>query len=107
MGMVREQPLAITFEVISPSSQVTLDYAPGGAPAHPQLVPFNTSVTVGPTAANQVATARLWIIYRTGAAPSSLPMQTVTVQHAASNQQWTVTITGNTIGGLAQLITGR
>src|SRR5262249_3744320 len=71
MGMVREQPLAITFEVISPSSQVTLDYAPGGAPAHPQLVPFNTSVTVGPTAANQVATARLWITYRTGAAPSS------------------------------------
>ena len=41
MGMVRETALAITFEVISPSSTVTLQYAPGGAPSHPQLVAFN------------------------------------------------------------------
>ena len=33
------------------------------------------SVTVGPTAANAVATARLWVIYRTGTAPSSIPPQ--------------------------------
>ena len=97
MGMVREQPLAITFEVIAPSAAVTLEYAPGGAPAHTQLVAFNASASAGPTAANQVATARLWIIYRTGAANSVLPMQTVTVRHAATNQQWTVTITGNTV----------
>ena len=32
MGMVREMALAITFEVISPCSAVTLEYAPGGAP---------------------------------------------------------------------------
>ena len=40
MGMVRETVLAITFEVISPGSAVTLEYAPGGAPSHPQLVAF-------------------------------------------------------------------
>lgn len=96
MGMVREQPLAITFEVISPSSAVALDYALGGAPSHPQLVPFNTTVTVGPTAPNQVATARLWIVFRTGAV-GAIPLQTVTVQHAASGQQWTITISGNTV----------
>src|SRR5690606_35997121 len=42
MGMVREQPLAISFEVISPSATVTLEYAPNGAPTHAQLVPGNT-----------------------------------------------------------------
>ena len=49
MGMVREAALAIVFEVVSPSSAVTLQYAPGGAPSHPLLSAFNTSVTVGPT----------------------------------------------------------
>ena len=66
MGTVREVPLAITFEVISPAAAVTLDYAPGGAPTHLQLIAANASETVGPTAANTVATARLWIIFRTG-----------------------------------------
>ena len=42
--------------------------------------PFNTSVTVGPTPANGVATARLWVIYRTSNAGDVLPPQTVTVQ---------------------------
>jgi hypothetical protein len=96
MGMVREQPLAITFEVIAPGSPVTLEYAPGGAPTHPQLLAFNSSVSVGPTTANQVATARLWIVFRT-AAIGAIAQQTVTVRHAASNQQWDVTITGNTV----------
>ncbi|MET9271630.1 LodA/GoxA family CTQ-dependent oxidase [Kribbella sp. NPDC003557] len=97
MGMVREAALAITFEVLSPGSAVTLDYAPGGAPAHPQLVAATTSVTVGPTAPNGVATARLWVVYRTGAAPSSIPPQVLTVQEAASGQTWQVTVTGNTV----------
>lgn len=100
MGMVREAALAITFEVLSPGAAVTLDYAPGGAPAHPQLVPANTTVTVGPTAANVVATARLWIVYRTGVAPSAIPTQTLTVREAASGQTWQVTVDGNTIGRL-------
>lgn len=97
MGMVRETVLAISFEVISPSSAVTLEYAPGGAPNHPQLVAIATSVTVGPTAPNAVATARLWIVYRTGVAPSAIPTQTVTVREPASEQTWQVTIDGNTV----------
>lgn len=97
MGMVREQPLAISFEVISPSSAITLEYAPGGAPTHPQLVASNNSVTVGPTVGNSVATARLWIIYRTGAAPSAIPTQTVTVREPVSGQSWSIAIDANTI----------
>lgn len=97
MGMVREQPLGITFEVISPSTAITLEYAPGGAPAHPQLVTNNTSVTVGPTSGSGVATARLWISYRTGAAPSAIPTQTVTVREPVSAQEWSITIDGNSV----------
>ncbi|GAA0943722.1 LodA/GoxA family CTQ-dependent oxidase [Virgisporangium aurantiacum] len=96
MGMVRETALAITFEVSSPSSALTLEYAPGGAPNHPQLVPFNASVTVGPTA-NAVATARLWVIYRTSNPGDELPPQTVTVQEAGGTRTWTVTIIGDTV----------
>ena len=98
MGMVRETALSITFEVTSPSSAVTLQYAPGGAPSHPQLVAFNNSVTVGPTPANGVATARLWVIYRTSNPGDSLPAQTVTVQAAGGAQSWNVTIIGDTVG---------
>jgi len=97
MGMVREQPLAISFEVISPGSAITLDYAPGGAPNHPQLVAGTSTVTVGPTGGSGVATARLWVIYKTGAAPSAIPTQTVTVREAVSGQTWSIPIDGNTI----------
>ena len=97
MGMVREQPLAISFEVISPSSTITLEYAPGGAPTHPQLVAGNSTVSVGPTSGSGVATARLWIIYRTGAAPSAIPTQTVTVREPISGQTWSIAIDANTI----------
>ncbi|RKH97028.1 LodA/GoxA family CTQ-dependent oxidase [Corallococcus sp. AB038B] len=97
MGMVREQPLAITFEVISPSSTITLEYAPGGAPMHAQLVANNIAVTVGPTTGSSVAPARLWIIYRTGMAPSAIPTQTVTVREPVSGQTWSITIDANTI----------
>jgi hypothetical protein len=97
MGMVREQPLAITFEVISPSSAMTLEYAPGGAPNHPQLIAGNTAVTVGPTGGSGVATARLWVIYRTGAAPSAIPSQIVTVREPVSGQTWDIIINANTV----------
>jgi L-Lysine epsilon oxidase N-terminal/L-lysine epsilon oxidase C-terminal domain/von Willebrand factor type A domain len=97
MGMVREMALAISFEVISPGSAVTLQYAPMTAPSHPQLVAFNTSVTEGPTPVNAVATARLWVIYRTGTVGSVLPPQTVTVQDSTGTQSWTITILGNTV----------
>jgi hypothetical protein len=97
MGMVREAALAITFEVLTPGSATTLEYAPGGAPAHPQLVAVTTTVTVGPTAPNAVATARLWIVYRTGVAPSSIPTQTLTVREPSSGKTWQVTVDANTV----------
>jgi von Willebrand factor type A domain len=95
--MVRELALAISFEVISPASAVTLQYAPMGGPSHSQLVAFNTSVTVGPTPPNVVSTARLWVIYRTSSVGSSLPPQTVTVQDSTGTQSWSITILGNTV----------
>jgi L-Lysine epsilon oxidase N-terminal/L-lysine epsilon oxidase C-terminal domain/von Willebrand factor type A domain len=97
MGMVREQPLAISFEVSAPSTAVTLEYAPGGGLTHLQLIPGNTSITVGPTAGNSVATARLWVIYRTGAAPSAIATQNVTVREPVSGQTWNISIDANTI----------
>jgi hypothetical protein len=100
MGMVREAVLAITFDVISPAAAVTIAYAAGGAPAHPQLVAAGTSDTVGPTVANEVAKAQLWVIYRTGTAPSAIPTQTLTLTEATSGQTWQVTVDGNTVGRL-------
>ena len=97
MGMVREQPMAISFEVSAPSGSITLEYAPGGGLTHPQLVPGTTSVTVGPTLGSSVATARLWVIYRTGAAPSAIPTQNVTVREPVSGQTWHISIDANTI----------
>lgn len=97
MGMVREQPLAISFEVVSPSAAVTLEYAPGGGPNHPQLVASGTSVSVGPTGVAGMVTARLWVIYRTGAAPSSIATQTVTVREPVSGQTWNISIDANTV----------
>lgn len=97
MGMMREAVLAITFEVIAPTSTVTLQYAPGGAPSHSQLVAANTSVTVGPTGGSSVATARFWVIYRTSTDGDVLPQQTVTIQDSTGAQSWTVTIDGNTV----------
>lgn len=98
MAMVREVPLAIAFEVMSTGAAVTLEYAPGGGPTHPQLVAVSTSDTVGPTSGSGVATARLWIVFRTGAAGSAIPTQTVTVRNAADHAQtWQVTIDGSTV----------
>jgi hypothetical protein len=98
MGMVRETALAISFEVISPSGAVTLQYAPGGAPSNPQLVAFNASDTVGPTPANGTAMARLWVIYRTGNDGDVLPPQTIKVLDSGATQSWIITIIGNTVG---------
>ena len=97
MGMVREMALSITFEVISPSVAVTLQYAPGGGPSHPQLSAFNTSGTVGPTLPNNVATVRFWVIYKTSSPGDVLPPQTLTLQDSAATQSWFVTVRGNTV----------
>jgi hypothetical protein len=52
---------------------------------------------VGPTPANGVATARLWVIYKTSTVGSVLPPQTVTVQEAGGTRSWTITVIGNTV----------
>ena len=98
MGMVHEVSLAIAFEVISPTSAVTLQYAVGGAPSHAQLVAATLSDTVGPTAVNSIATARLWVTYRTGAVGDVLPPQTLVVQDSGGTQSWEITVIGNTVG---------
>ena len=54
-------------------------------------------MTVGPTAPNAVATARLWIVYRTGVAPSAIPTQTLTVHETGSGQTWQITVDANTV----------
>lgn len=97
MGTVREVPLAITFEVTSAASPVTLEYAPGGAPSHVQLVAINTSDTVGPTTADGVATAHLWIVFRTGGVGAAIPPQVLTVQEPVSGRTWEVVVNGNTV----------
>lgn len=97
MATVREVPLAITFEVASTSTAVTLEYAPGGAPGHPQLVAIGTSVTVGPTTGSAIATARLWVVFRTGTV-GAIPTQTLTVRNAADPAQtWQVTVDADTV----------
>ncbi|MGI8456623.1 MAG: LodA/GoxA family CTQ-dependent oxidase [Propionibacteriaceae bacterium] len=97
MGMVREVPLAITFEVVAPGGPLTLQYAVGGGPTHPQLVAVDTSVTVGPTAPSAVATAQLWLVYRTDAVGSTLPTQLLTVTEPVSGRSWQVSVDGNTV----------
>ncbi|GAB3439077.1 LodA/GoxA family CTQ-dependent oxidase [Actinophytocola sediminis] len=97
LGAVGEQALAIEFEVISPSAELTVEYAPGGSPANAQLVAASISATVGPTAPNEVATARLWLVYRTGTEAAALPTQTLTVREPVSGQTWQITVDGNTV----------
>ena len=98
MGMSRKTALAIDFEVKSTSSSVTLAVNSGDGPAHPRLTLLQPpSVTVGPTAGNQIAIARLWVIYETGPAGESITDQ-VKVTDAVTAATWTITISANTVG---------
>jgi hypothetical protein len=67
MGMARKTALAVSFEVMSTGGAVTLEVLSGNGPSHPRLTLANSTVTVGPTVGNAVTTARLWVIYETGA----------------------------------------
>jgi L-Lysine epsilon oxidase N-terminal/L-lysine epsilon oxidase C-terminal domain/von Willebrand factor type A domain len=96
MGMSRKTALAIAFEVKSTGAAVTLEVQPGDGPTHPRVTLVATSDTVGPTAGNAIATARLWVLYETGPVNEVL-MDQVTVRHVASGKAWTVTITANTV----------
>ncbi len=98
-GMSRKMALPISFEVKSTGGAVTLDLQSG--PSHARLVadPFSNPVSVGPTSGNAIVTARLWIVYETGALGEFIT-DAVTVRHAASGRTWQVTITANTVARL-------
>lgn len=96
MGMARKAPLAISFEVKSTGGPVTLEVQPGDGPSHPRLTLVSPSITVGPTAGNEIATARLWLLYETGAVNEVVSDQ-VTVRDPASGKTWQVTIAANTV----------
>lgn len=97
LGMVCEVPLAIELEVASQAAAVTLEFTPGGMPAHPQLFAATTSVTVGPTPSGASEIARLWIVYSTGDASSAIPTQVVTVREVSSGREWSIEIDANTV----------
>lgn len=109
LGMSRKTALAIVFEVKSTGSAVTLEVQPGDGPTHVRLELDSPSDSVGPTVGNEIATARLWVIYETGDVNESISDQ-VTVRHIASGRTWTVTITANTVArlvGAAALVLDR
>jgi L-lysine epsilon oxidase-like protein/von Willebrand factor type A domain-containing protein len=109
MGMSRKTALAVSFEVMSTGSAVTLEVKPADMPTNTRLTLAATSVTVGPTVGNAVATARLWVIYETGAVGESITDQLV-VSHVAGGETWTVTISANTVArkvGAAVLVLDR
>lgn len=93
-GLSRKHALAIVFEVQS-ASPVTLQIQT--PPSHPRIQSLlGTSVTVGPTSGSQVATARLWLTYETGAVGEFIT-DSVVVSRASTTQQWTVSISANTV----------
>ena len=109
MGMSRKTALAVSFEVMSTGSAVTLEVLPGDGPVHPRLTLAASSVTVGPTAGNAVASARLWLIYETGTVGEVIT-DSLTVSHVAGGETWTVTIAANTVArkvGAAVLVLDR
>ncbi len=94
-GASRKLGLAVTFEVQSTTAAVSLAFDSG--PSFPRLQRVTPSpLVLGPTGANTVAMARLWITYETGAVGESVTDQ-VTVKHVESGVVWTIPITANTI----------
>jgi hypothetical protein len=96
MGMYRRTALAVSFEVRSTGEPVTLEVRPADQPTHPRLTLVTSSDTVGPTVGNEIATARLWVVYQTGAVGETVTDQ-LTVRNVANGQSWTVAITANTV----------
>lgn len=94
-GMSRKQALAVVFEVQSPTAAVTLQFQSG--PSFVRLVRFTAGpVVLGPTAANALVPARLWITYETGAVGETVT-DSVTVVHVESGKAWAIPITANTV----------
>jgi hypothetical protein len=96
MGMSRQAAMAITFEVRSPGAAVTLEVQPGDGPSHPRLTLSPAADVTAATQGNEIATARLGVLYETGPAGEAISDQ-VTVTHVESGRTWTVTITATTV----------
>ena len=103
MGMAGTASLAIEFEVQSTAAAVTLEVEPGDGPGHLRLKLESTAVTVGPTVANELATAQLLVTYETGQVGERIADQ-VTVRDPASGRAWVVTITANTVARKATAV---
>ena len=94
------QPLAITFEVISPGSARSRSTTRRAArPTHPQLVAVNT---IGHGRADHrrtaIATARLWVIYRTSTRRRRYPAADASpCSELRAAADLDVTIDGNTV----------
>ncbi len=96
MGAAHKTALAIVFEVLTPGASVTLEVPPGAGPSNPRLTLAAPAVTVGPTAGSAIATARLWLIYQTGAVGEHISDQ-LTVTNPASGETWAVTVSAGTV----------
>lgn len=94
MNMARKSTLAVLFEVKSTGGPVTLQFQSG--PVHPRIKRFRSSVSIGPTIANEIVTARLAITYETGLVGEAVTDH-VTIRNPADGKTWDVTITANTI----------
>jgi hypothetical protein len=94
MGMSRTIALSIVFEVKSTGVAVTLEFQSG--PTHSRLKRLDSSVTIGPTVGNEIATSKLWVTYETGPVGEILNDQVV-IHNPASDQTWNVLITANTV----------
>lgn len=88
LGMVREAVLSLRFAV---HVATTLELVP---PTHPQLEALVRSATVDPA---DDPFAEFLIAYRTGAAPSAIPTQTLTVREPSSGATWQITVDANTV----------
>lgn len=103
MGMFRTTALVVSFDVRSNGGPVTLEVPPADRPTNSRLTLITTSATVGPTAGNEIATVRLWLVYRIGPV-DELVTDRLTVRNVAGGQSWTVTVTANTVAREAAAI---
>lgn len=94
-GTSRKLGLAVTFEVQSVGSVVTLQFDTG--PTHVRLARVTTTPQgAGPTVGNDVVVVHLWLTYETGPVNEAITDE-VTVLNPESGLTWSIPITANTI----------
>lgn len=91
--------LPIELDVSTPSVAATFRFKTGPVQAGLSRYYVNstsTDVVVPATGAGVTVTARLWVLYQTGAVGSVVGDQ-VTVEHVESGQTWQIVVTANTV----------